>query len=212
MITKLDHIVISAESRQAGADHVKAATGAEMAVGGEHKGVGTHNMLCQMGEGSFVEAISRNPEAPPPDRPLWFGLHALQPTPWLSAFVLNTDDIDGAIAAGAKLGIDFGSPMPAQRGDLSWTFVFPKEGTSALDGAVPYIMKWDQPDQHPSGGMKDVGLTLKSLTVETPDADKLTALLQAIDFNDPRISVVAGDAVKRSAVLTTDDGRDVPLS
>ncbi|MEM7438484.1 MAG: VOC family protein [Pseudomonadota bacterium] len=212
MITKLDHIVISAQSRQAGADHLKAVTGAEMAVGGEHTGIGTHNMLCQFGPGIFLESIALNPDAPPPDRPLWYGLNAPKDAPWLSAWVLNTDDVDAAVAAATELGINLGTPMPAQRGDLSWTFVFPDAGNSDLGGAVPYVMKWDQPDQHPSGGMKDAGVSLKLLTVETPDAGTVNKLLAALNFDDNRISVVPGDSLRMIATITTADGRDVTLS
>ena len=69
MDTKIDHLVIGAESLIQGVEYVKSCLGVEMPFGGVHVKMGTHNHLMRLGDGIFLEIIAINPEIDPPNRP-----------------------------------------------------------------------------------------------------------------------------------------------
>lgn len=212
MTVRLDHIVVSARDRDAGAAHVAQTTGAAMAPGGEHAALGTHNHLCRLGGNVFLESISRNPTAPKPDRALWYGLDTPPDPPALSAWVLASDDLDATLSTAASLGHDLGRALPVTRGALSWRFALRDDGGAAAGGAAPYVMQWDQPDPHPSTGMFDSGLELVQLTIATPMADALLHLLDALEFKDERVVVAPATNLRFSASLRTADGATKTLT
>lgn len=212
MAVLFDHIVVSARARLEGGAHVTRLTGAEMGMGGEHKGLGTHNLLCQLGGDVFLEVISRNPDEPKPDRPLWYGLDNPPDAPALSAWVLGSDDLDRTLARAAELGHDLGRPLSVQRGALSWRFALRADGGAAVDGSAPYVMQWDQPDPHPSMQMADPGLRLQTFNIETPRADDLSRLLDALLISDDRVVVTQGNALRFSATLKMPDGASKTLT
>lgn len=212
MTVKLDHIVVSARTRMEGGAHVARATGCEMGLGGEHIGVGTHNLLCTLGGDVFLEAIALDPKQKTQRKPLWYGLDTPPDPPRLSAWVLNTDDIDGTLAAARDAGVNLGTATPTKRGDITWQFAFPPRGNSELGGAAPYLMQWDQPVPHPANGMADPGLRLSGLTIATPEADMLTDLLDALDFRDPRVKVEPDTRFRLTAALTGPNGQALTLT
>lgn len=212
MTVKLDHIVVSARTRTEGGAHVARLTGAEMGMGGDHVGIGTHNLLCTLGGDVFLEAIALDPAQDHVRNPLWYGLDAPPDPPRLSAWVLNTDDLEATLAAARDAGVNLGQAEPAQRGDLTWRFAFPPRGNSELGGAAPYVMQWDQPDPHPSTRMTDPNLRLTGLTITTPEAERLRDLLDALDFRDPRVTVTPGNSFRLTAALTGPEGQALTLT
>ena len=67
-----------AATLEQGADWCEKTLGVTPAPGGKHAGVGTHNRLLSIaGDGfaqAYLEIIALDPDAPPPQRPTWFGL------------------------------------------------------------------------------------------------------------------------------------------
>lgn len=195
MIT-FDHIAIAAPSLAEGAAYLHNLTGHTLPKGGEHPDMGTHNLITALGHDTFAEVIAINPDAPTPNRPRWFNLdHVKEPQ---TAWLLRTDDIDGCIAKAASLGIDLGHAMPLKRGDLRWRFTVRDDGTIPLDGAAPLILQWDSTGPHPASRMVDLGLRMDTLTIETPHAEQLTALLDIVALDD-RPNIIQAPTTKITA-------------
>ncbi len=187
MIT-FDHIAIAASSLKEGAEYAHTLTGLTFPKGGEHPDMGTHNLVTALGPDTFAEVIAINPAATPPNRPRWFGLddpNEQTKFPCLQAWLLRTDDIDGCITRAAELGIDLGRATPFRRDALRWRFAVTDDGAIPLDGAAPLLLQWDETGpSHPASRMTDLGLRMDTLTIETPHADRLTELLDALGLQD----------------------------
>ncbi len=131
---KLDHLALSAMTLADGVAHVRDTLGVELAQGGEHAAMGTHNRLLSLGPTVYLEVIAINPAAPYPGRPRWFDLDNFSGPPRLTNWVAQTDDLDRALAL-APTGC--GAPMALERGDLRWRMAVPENGKLPFDGAFP---------------------------------------------------------------------------
>ena len=209
MIT-FDHIAIAAPSLTEGAAYARNLTGLTFPKGGEHPDMGTHNLLTALGPDTFAEVIAINPDAPAPNCPRWFGLDnpAEQAKfPCMQAWLLRTDDIDGCIAKAAELGIDLGRAIPFRRDALRWRFTITDDGSIPLGGAAPLLLQWDVTSpQHPASNMIDLGLRMDALTIETPHAGRLAALLDALDLKD-RPAIKQTTNTKITAAFSTPNGK-----
>ena len=211
MIT-FDHIAIAAPSLDVGAEYVRSLTGLTFPKGGEHPDMGTHNLVTALGPDTFAEVIAINPGATPPNRPRWFALD--NPTeqakfPCLQAWLLRTDDIDGCIAKATEIGIDLGHATPFKRDALRWRFAVTDDGEIPLDGAAPLLLQWDETGpSHPANIMTDLGLRIDALTIETPHADRLGALLDALNLKD-RPEIQQADTTKITAHVSTPNGKAI---
>lgn len=183
---RLDHLAISAGRLADGVAAVEAALGVPMAGGGQHAAMGTHNRLLGLGD-LYLEVIAVDPDAVAPARPRWFDLDQFAGPPRLTNWVVATDDIDAALAAGPP---GWGAVMQLERGDYSWQMAVPPQGRLPFDNACPALIHW-QGTLHPAPVLPDHGLRLARLTVLHPDAD---ALAQALGLNDPRVEFVTGPA------------------
>jgi len=190
----IDHLVVTAPSLAAGADYIRGALGVELAPGGEHPRMGTHNLLLKLGETTYLEVLAVNPDAPRPDRPHWFGLDSLasDAAPRLVAWVARVDDIRGVVAASS---FDFGDVEEMSRGDLTWLVTVGRGGKLPLDGVAPVLIQWLTGD-HPTMHLPDARCTLASLRGAHPaEAEALTGLVV-----DPRwlTSSVSGPGLEAS--------------
>lgn len=202
-VARLDHLVVAAPTLDAGAAWVWARLGAECRPGGRHAGIGTHNRLLRLGADAYLEVISPDPAAPPPDRPRWFGLDALAPdeSPRLAAWVARSDDLRSAVAASPE---PLGPVTAMSRGDLHWRLTIPTDGSVPLDGAGPLLIQWDSAD-HPAARLPDDGYSLVRLLLRHPDPDRVRGLLAAVGFIGP-IDVAAGDRPSVAAEILTPAG------
>jgi len=208
MIT-FDHIGIAAPSLTEGVAYFQTATGLEMPKGGAHPHMGTHNHLTALGSDTFAEVIAINPDAPKPDHPRWFNLDHI--TASQTAWLLRTDDIENCIEKAASIGIDLGQPLHQERGDLKWRFTVRDDGTIPLDGAAPLLLQWDTKGPHPASTMADLGLRLHSITIKTPQAQKLGQLLDVLGLTD-KPEIVQSDVTRVSVTLMTKTQQQVTLS
>jgi hypothetical protein len=205
MIT-FDHIAIAAPTLAEGAAYMRNLTGLTFPKGGAHPDMGTHNLVTALGPDTFAEVIAINLDATPPNRPRWFELDnpvAQAKFPCTQAWLLRTDDIDGCIRKAATLGIDLGTATPFRRDALRWRFAVTADGSIPLDGAAPLLLQWDETGpQHPASRMADLGLRMDTLTIDTPDADRLTTLLETLGLQDlPEIRQAT--TTKINAVFST---------
>ena len=158
----IDHLVVTAPSLASGAEFIRRELGVEMQPGGEHPRMGTHNLLLNVGDATYLEVIAINPRAPVPEHPRWFGLDRLDAAaePRLAAWVARVDNIHAAAAA---LHVDPRHIMPMSRGTLSWLIAVPPD-----HGITPLLIQWlDGP--HPASALPISHCALVSLRGHGPD-------------------------------------------
>jgi hypothetical protein len=191
---RLDHLAISATRLEDGVAAVERLLGVPMAGGGKHGAMSTHNRLISLGD-LYLEVIAVDPEVPPPGRPRWFDLDRFSGPPRLTTWIVATDDMEAALAAGPT---GWGAPMKLARGDYRWQMAVPGDGRLPFDNTCPALIQWHGP-LHPAPALPDHGLRLTRLEVCHPDA---AALQQALALTDPRVSFATGPAGLRAVIDT----------
>ncbi len=215
MKTQIDHLVIVAKTLDQGAQWCEATFGITPGLGGEHAQFGTHNRLFKIATPAkplaYLEIIAINEgavRASNAPRKRWFDMDddalragvALEPR--LVHFVASTSDIQAGRAALRALGIDRGPAVPAsrhsRRGLLQWQITVREDGQRLFDGALPTLIQWGKADEadplrlHPRNNLPRSGVSLQTLAVTHPSADKLQLAYQAIGLTG--IAINAGPA------------------
>ena len=147
-----------------------------MSAGGKHVAMGTHNALLSLGPDVYLEVISVDPEASPPDRNRWFDLDDQAGPPLLANWVCRTNDLAAALHVAPE---GSGKPMAFCRGELAWRMAVSETGRLPYDGAMPALIQWDT-DAHPCRTLPDVGLRFHSLDVFHPEASCLLEVFPAL--------------------------------
>ena len=199
---RLDHLVVRAEGLEAGAVFLEDALGVAPGPGGRHGRMGTHNRLLSLGPEEYLEVIAVDPDAPPPDRPRWYGLDALSGPPALGAWAARTDDLAAALAGAPAAG----EPLSFERGGLRWRMADPPSGELPLHGLHPALLQWDTP--HPAPSLPDSGCRLVRLVLTSPEPEALRAALDGLD--DPRITVERGSPGLRAEIDTPSGSSTLP--
>ena len=176
--SRIDHLVVTAASLDAGAEYVRSALGVEMQAGGEHARMGTHNRLLRLGETLFLEVIAANPDAPRPDRPRWFQLDEPESVkaPRLATWVASCDYIH------ALAPESLGKIETMTRGNFRWLITVPEDGKLPLQGIAPTLIEW-RSDAHPARGLKDLGCSLVGFEGSYPRPEEVMAMLHSIGFD-----------------------------
>lgn len=185
MKNKIDHFAIGADTLGAGAAAMKTILGVEVPRGSKHDAMSTHNCVMQAGNESFFELIAIDPDAPDPDRVRWFTLDhpvtqaRLKERPRALCWVVNTDNLDGVLAASP---VDLGDVVNFQRGDRTWRLTVPRDGHLPEGGLLPAFIEWS-PGPHPSTGQQDLGVRLTKVLIRTPDRARMHALFDALNIS-----------------------------
>ena len=226
MQTKIDHLVIVAQTLEQGVLWCEATLGITPGPGGEHVLYGTHNRLLKIATPSnplaYLEIIAVNPKAARPANALakrWFdmddaGLRAAVATaPRLVHFVACASDIQAARSALKALDIDRGPAVQAsrhsRRGLLQWQITVRADGQRLFNGALPTLIQWGKPDAtdplrlHPRNSLPRSGVTLHGITVTHPSADKLRPAYDAIGLTSITLETGPADI---AATLHTPKG------
>jgi hypothetical protein len=168
---------------------------------------------------AYCEIIAINPDAVRPKRACptrWFDMDnpvlqkAVAKEPRLVHFVVNTPDLKAARMAIRMQGIDRGPAISASRrtnrGTLNWQISVRADGQRLFDGCMPTLIQWGKPEAtdplklHPRNTLTRSGVTLQSLEVIHPSADKLQAAYDAIELN--RVTVKEGTANLKATLQT----------
>jgi len=226
MPTQIDHLVVAATSLEQGVQWCEALFGITPALGGEHALFGTHNRLFKIATPKFsmayFEIIAINPEAIRPKKTTslhphrWFDLDnpelqkSISKEPRLIHFVASTTDIKAARMALRMEGIDRGPAIHAERqtskGLLHWQISVRADGQRLFDGTLPTLIQWGKPDAteplrlHPRNTLPRSGVTLQSIDITHPSAEKLQAAYTSIGLNG--ISISEGPANIKATLKT----------
>ncbi|MEI6716999.1 MAG: VOC family protein [Betaproteobacteria bacterium] len=226
MPIQIDHLVVAATSLEQGVQWCEALFGITPALGGEHGLFGTHNRLFKIATPKFsmayFEIIAINPEAIRPKKTTslhphrWFDLDnpelqkSISKEPRLIHFVASTTDIKAARMALRMEGIDRGPAIHAERqtskGLLHWQISVRADGQRLFDGTLPTLIQWGKPDAteplrlHPRNTLPRSGVTLQSIDITHPSAEKLQAAYTSIGLNG--ISISEGPANIKATLKT----------
>jgi len=226
MPTQIDHLVVAATSLEQGVQWCEALFGITPALGGEHALFGTHNRLFKIATPKFsmayFEIIAINPAAVRSKKTTtlhphrWFDLDnpelqkSISKEPRLIHFVASSPDIKAARMALRMEGIDRGPAIHAERqtskGLLHWQISVRADGQRLFDGALPTLIQWGKPDAteplrlHPRNTLPRSGVTLQSIDITHPSAEKLQAAYASIGLNG--ISISEGPANIKATLKT----------
>ena len=167
----LDHLVIAAETLAEGTAFMEEALGMDLAHGGQHTFMGTHNRLLSLGPGTYLEVIAIDPDLPAPDRARWFGLDTFKGAPRLVSWVWSAEDM----AQVAQMPGRYGAAEDFARGDLRWQMALPDD--SPLGTLAPPLLHWDA--VKPQDRLPDLGVRLTSLRVQHPRIEVLPEMADA---------------------------------
>jgi Glyoxalase-like domain len=205
---QLDHLTIIAPNLELGATHVRDLLGVDLPFGGCHLEMGTHNLLTRLSDDVFLEVIAVDPLAGNVSRPRWFGLDdnlAVQ-REWntglrLRGWVVRTNDIDKVLTTHGSI---LGQKIRVSRGDRSWLFSVPPDGSLPLGGVAPSVIDWGVRGS-PAVAMADHGLTLLRFWIEHPDPDWVEALYGALGAGESPV-IRKGNYFRYRAVINTPMG------
>jgi hypothetical protein len=197
-LLKLDHLAVSCTDLAEGAAHIEATFGVELATGGEHPDMGTHNRLLSLGPEAYFEVIAIDPKATPPNRPRWFNLDNFYGPPRLTNWIVQTHDMDEALA---ELPDGFGKPMSLQRGDLRWKMAIPDNGILPWGGWAPAIIQW-LGDAHPAPRLPEANVRLESLRLKHPEAEEIAQTLAPLMPRDTAMFQVNAEPSLTATFLT----------
>jgi hypothetical protein len=190
--SRVDHLVVAARTLDQGVQWCEATLGVAPEAGGEHALMGTHNRLLRVATldypRAYLEIIAINSEAKQPRHRRWFDLddpalrHDVLERPRLVHFVARTAEAAAALKALARLGIERGPLVAAERaspnGLLRWQISIRRDGQRLFYGGLPTLIQWGE--VHPAETMPDAGVALQSLHVSHPRAADLRAAHGAI--------------------------------
>ena len=211
-ITRVDHLVVAAESLEQGVAWCESTLFVTPEIGGEHPLMGTHNRLLRIAtpefDRAYLEIIAINPQAPDPRRKRWFDLddpalrNAVRQKPRLVHFVASCERAAVASSALDSLGIDRGTMLAAQRetprGMLRWKISVRDDGQRLFYGALPTLIEWGE--IHPAEALPESGLRLLSVTATHPRPDDLFAAYRAIHLE--QVGVEAGPPNLAATLMT----------
>lgn len=183
-VAVIDHLVVAVPDLAEAIDWMADATGVRPAVGGAHRGLGTHNALASFGS-SYLELIAPDPDQPEPDGPRPFGVD-LVTSPRLVTFAARPEageTLDDLADALCTVGHDPGPAIPMQRDTpdgttLQWTLTLPPAAR-----AIPFLIDWGA-TPNPATTAPD-GLRMEGLVARTADPEHLTALYGALGVPIP---------------------------
>ncbi|MEM6695636.1 MAG: VOC family protein [Pseudomonadota bacterium] len=197
---ELDHLVIATEDLGEGAREIEDLLGLELAPGGVHERMGTHNRLLNLGT-VYLEIIAINLAAAAPGRPRWYALDGFKAPTRLTHWAARCDMLSDAPP-------EAGEPQEFTRGDLRWRMAVPADGVLPFSGVHPALLQWEGVN-HPCKTLPESGCRLKSLELRHPDAKGVEVALASLQGDWPEVTVVQGP-VALVATLSTPQG-DVQL-
>lgn len=226
MQTQIDHLVIATSTLEQGVAWCEENFGITPGLGGEHALFGTHNRLFKIATPQFpmayFEIIAIDPDAVRPKKTLalhphrWFDLdepelqNEIAKEPRLIHFVASTTDIKAARMALRMQGIDRGPAIHAERqtnkGVLHWQISVRADGQRLFDGALPTLIQWGKPEAvdplrlHPRNTLPRSGVSLQSIAITHPSAEKLQAAYASIGLTG--ISISEGPANIKATLKT----------
>jgi hypothetical protein len=154
----VDHLVYAVPDLDAGVAELQDKLRLTLSPGGPHIGLGTRNLLANLGGGAYLEVIGPDPDQPKPEQPRPFGIDDLA-APRLVAWATRVENISEVVDRARIRGYDPGpvTAMSRRRPDgvlLEWQL------TPPMAGVLPFLIDWGT-TPHPTESLP-AGLELVS--------------------------------------------------
>ncbi len=181
----IDHLVYGVVDLEAAVDRIADATGVKPVEGGRHLGRGTRNYLLGLSPTSYLEVIALDRENPVAEgKRVSFSLDTLKEDR-LITWAIHPTDTDAALQTSMQYGADHGdlfamSRVDSKGNELSWHLA--SADAAPYDGLAPFIIDWGT-SPHPADGIS--AASLDSLTMTSPDHEKVTGLLHSLGLQVP---------------------------
>ena len=185
MAVTLDHFIYAGRDLDALSAEFARLTGVAPGRGGRHPGWGTHNALASLGRDVYFELLAVDPTQKDHLEGTMGGRVDALTSPRLFAYMLKTEDLGERQKVLATHGIaadlfDMSRTTPDGQ-TLKWRLLVPH--ANPLGDFVPKFIDWlDTP--HPST-TSPAGCTFESFVIGHPEAERLRALLAALDASVP---------------------------
>ena len=181
---EVDHIIVPVPNLQEGMRLFEEATGVRPVFGGQHPASGTQNALVSLGPRTYLELLAPQTPPEPAER---LDMSDLKPRGWAS----STESLMGMMEwlQGRGYGTSAlvsGSRARPDGATLMWTTVGIADPQIA---GAPFFIRWGETSEHPAA-TSPTGCELHSLTVRTPDADRLERLVRGLGLE---VTVEPGD-------------------
>jgi hypothetical protein len=202
----VDHLLLGARDLDEGIAWLDARTGVKAQPGGSHPGVGTRNALVSLGGRQYLEII-----APDPAQTAFtftIDLRAMA-SPRLVTWAVSTPDVDAAVAAARRHGLNVVGPRDGSRtrpdgSVLQWRSAGLVASFAEADvDPVPFFIEWASSSHHPSSDAP-AGCRLVDVAIAGPQPAKLEAVLAGLGIE---AKVIKAAHVRVSATLDTPKGR-----
>jgi hypothetical protein len=205
----VDHLIFAVPDLDAGVRYVEELLGVSTEPGGVHQGLGTRNRLVGLGDRSYLEVVSVDPEQEDPERPRWFGLDDLD-EPRLATWccAVSTEGplagLPALVRAGRGAGIDLGDTVAGSRETadgsmLRWRMTDP--WADRAGGVIPFFIDWGA-TPHPASTLPAASRFVE-LRIEHPDAGQIEDWLWFLGVDTP---VTQAEAPRIIATLETPNG------
>ena len=180
IIERVDHLVYTSTSLEAGMDEIEQRLGVRPVRGGQHLEFGTHNALLSLGPTTYLELIAYDPALKKPDRGWPFGIGNFEKSR-LATWALRTETISECAAAAKSAGLDTGAVQSGSRQTpegkvLSWQLSDPY--AMQLEGTMPFLISWGG-TYHPAGTARHGG-DMTGFRIEHPEPDRIRLALAAL--------------------------------
>lgn len=208
-MASIDHIVLLAETLDAGREFVMERLGVAPAVKWTNALFATHSLALRLGDSCYLEILAVDPDAADPPRVRWYGLddrgirRTLARRPRLFAWALAVADLDATCEAAT---FDAGSPLSLVQGDLDWRQTVPADGELVLSGAGPVLIE-RRGGGHPALRMPDQHCTLETLRISDGEPFAIRNHLASVGAAD-LVAIEEGNRGERrfETVIATPDG------
>jgi len=204
----VDHLIYGVPDLEAGRDRIEELLGVRPVPGGRHPDYGTRNALVGLGSETYLEIMAPDPELPPPEDGVLFGLDVRRDARFVT-WALRSEAIEERAAEAASHGLALGRVESGSRETpdgtvLGWKLTDPR--ALPLGGVVPFLIAWGE-TPHPAASVPRAG-ELAALRLEHPDPDAVRAALAALGVE---AEVAGGPAARIVATIRTARG-DVEIA
>lgn len=176
----IDHVIYAAPDLDRAVQKFADEYGVQATPGGAHPGFGTRNALIGLGTRTYLEIVGIDYEQDLPPAKRFLRLDSESPSRFVAWCARAERPLHETVAIARAVGLDLGEiiAMSRQRPDgstMSWALTSPFANRYDV---LPFYIDWGG-SSNPATSLPPL-LTLVSLTLVHPEADRIRAILDVL--------------------------------